>query len=75
MHEVRNWFHVYVGQDNSSGGGSGICMVRRIGEIIIYLGLAFESGEAVVIIDVNYRVINLILTKYGNLPFLLENYA
>ena len=26
-------------------------------------------------IDVNYPVIKLILTKYGNLPFFLENYA
>ena len=26
-------------------------------------------------IDVNYRLIALILTKYGSLPFILENYA
>ena len=26
-------------------------------------------------IDVNYRIITLILKKYGNLPLCLENYA
>ena len=31
--------------------------------------------ELTVIIDGNYRVINLIFKKYGNLPLCLENYA
>ena len=35
----------------------------------------FHTRPDMTTIDVNCRVITLILTKYGNLPFLLENYA